>query len=393
MKGSPYLKISKRIVKEVDLCPWCLGRQFTSDPLKFEELGLQLYNDMRKDLPKGCDLCNGFFEKRSLFGEVLRELTKYEFMTFDVSASVNPKKVELEDDLRARYKLASGSVLKKAILSYFRHHLTKFVEKDVKLKKPDVRIHLHIDDEIRFSVSSRPLFLEIRFIKYMREARIRAARCRHCAGSGCSICNWIGKERDSSLESFLLFELPKILEAKRVRITWPVRDFENGLIDGKGRPIYVAIKDAKKLFSAPFLIHDQPSGGVQLTLCRVISKNDIRERFIQLSKIRIEASSKLSEKEIRDLTESFRRKEIRISSMNEGKSRRRMVYSVKISEVGGPIYDVTILHETGINLMTLVEDDDEERRTRMVPSFRDFIHAKLKVCWIDVLDVYEEKDY
>lgn len=391
--SSSYLKISNRIIKELRLCPWCLGRQFTSDPLKFEELGVKLYYGMRKSLPESCDLCGGFFDKKGLFDKVLKELAKYEFRSFDVSASIDPKKVELEDDLRARYQLASGSILKKAILSYFRHQLTKLIEKDVKLKKPDVRVHLYIDDKVRFSVSSRPLFLEIRFVRYMREARIRAAKCRYCVGSGCSMCGWTGKEKDDSLESFLLLKLPKILEAKEVKITWPVRDFENGLINGKGRPIYVTVKDTKKLFSAPLLIPDQVSDGVQLTLCRTISKSDIKERFLQLSEIRVEAMSKLGDEEMRNLIENFRHKEVWILGAKEDKIRKRMIYSIKVREVDRLIYDLIILHETGINLVALVENDDKKWRTKIIPSFEDFIQSsKLKVRWVDVLDVYGEKD-
>lgn len=378
----------KKLINRYGLCAWCIGRQLTKDPDKFYELGKRIFEELGLRVKDTCWLCDGFFHKDFLIKKIWEELSKFEFESIDFGIVVDAKKVEFEDEMRARLKTTGGLVLKKAALAFMRHKFSTMYGTKIEAGEPDAKVLLHMERS-DFTILTKPVILELRFLKYDRGGRIRAGECKACKGRGCNFCKGSGKANDGSLESFLLFDLPKLLGGDSVKIKWSVKDFERSLISGLGRPLYLILKNVKKLKTAPLLIPYRPLDGFQITLSRKVTKKMIKESFIQTTSVKIEVSRTLVGEELEFLNKFFRNRDVLIMDKN-GKTGKKTIYFLNVKPLDDRISHILIKHDTGLNLEKFIcgKGSGSQIEVTLADLIKD---VKIKIKEIDVLNV-EEKD-
>lgn len=385
------ISLIKKIIEEYGLCIWCTGRQIIKDPTKFYEKGAEIYDKLSKKPKLRCNFCDGFFENKEFFKQLNKELSKYEFRTFDVGIMLDSKKIELEDEMRSKYKVIRGLTIKKAILAFSRAMISRYTSKYVDLKNPDLRIYISIrDGKIGYTIKTKTVFLEIRITKQERNVKIRASKCQYCFGKKCSKCNWTGREDDGSLEAFLLFRLPKILGGN-VKIRWTVRDFENSIIEGLGRPIYIALRDIRRMLSAPLLVPRYPVKGFLVTLSRTVGKTEMQNIFIQNTRILLKSDRSI-DKYLKRLQRNFKNYNLKIIDTPH-KVRIRKVFDLKVKRIDENHYVMLIEHETGINLYKFILGPNA-RKSRMstyITNVLDNVHLEIEN--IDVVNVREKDNY
>lgn len=376
----------KKLIEEYGLCTWCIGRQLTKDPCKFYEIGERIFGELGLKTKNVCWLCDGFFHKNILVKKIWKKLSEFEFESIDFGIITDMKKVEFEDELRARFKITGGLVLKKAALAYIRQKFSTLYGVEIEVGEPDLRVLLHIG-RTDFMIITKPVILELMFLKYKKENKIRADECKICKGEGCNSCEWTGKVRDGSLESFLLFNLSKLLGGE-IRIKWSVRDFEGSTIDGLGRPIYLILKNSKKMKSAPLLIPYKPLNGFQIVLSRKVTKDEIKDVFVQTTLVKVRVSRILLENEMKYVSSFFKNKSIFITDRN-GKVRKKNIYFLRVKPLENKIYQILIKHDTGLNLEKFLSGDGTG--SQIEPTLTDLLKdIKVKIEDVDVLNVEEK---
>jgi tRNA U54 and U55 pseudouridine synthase Pus10 len=299
------LQKAQRISSYISICDWCLGRQFSQDISRAKEFGASLVPNR----PKGtCQLCRDAYDRIcEITNGAIEALSTFEFRDFQVGVTIPKDAVDLEDELRAKFKLSTGVGIKKALVSLFRHEIGYRLGKPAPFWSPDVTVKIDVMKSA-YQVESKSLSYLVRYVKLERGIPTRADTCQNCKGSGCNLCNGLRIDISKpSVELFVTREFIRAFEASSVRISWTGTEDDDALVLGNGRPIYVRLMMPKKRYSGLTRLSLLVGGPVQIVLAEQSEFSDqLSLNLRKLIRYRIAVKGKPAGFEAARIESSFR---------------------------------------------------------------------------------------
>ncbi len=323
-----------RILHDVKLCDYCIGRQFsllgTSTTNKKRGYALKLNLTMQahqerllggadpeqatqllRDLatngqfppawdvleklgetislePKAsgefeCFLCGNIFARLpKLAEEVITRLQDYEFDTFLIGTRLSPVLVDREDEFRQRYELVYGEAMKSHINRELGKRVQKIVDRPVDFANPNVVVLLEIGPQhYTISVNSNPLCVYGIYRKLERGLPQTHWPCNKCRGRGCPACNHTGKEFPTSVEELVSPPFVEQASGTESKFHGAGREDADALCLGTGRPFVVEVKNPKKRrFDLEIIqseINQQHQGRVEVQELRFCERSLIKK--------------------------------------------------------------------------------------------------------------------
>lgn len=373
MKGKA-IDMAKSVLKEIKICAWCLGRQYSSSPNEIERVGSQAADRLGLVQPEICGLCGNAFKRRiEIVNRVIVGLGQIEFATFQVGVTLSGDSIEKEDEMRSRLKLNSGISLKKGLTAMFRHELAKRLEKKPALRSPDITIRIGLPGE-SIQVESKPVTAYVEYLKLTRGIPVRAVPCTDCGGLGCSSCEGTGIEKlDGSIEAGLTHAFLDAFEGRRIKISWSGIEEESSLLLGGGRPTYVEVVAPAKRLSGLMRLNMKPTKNMQLTRVELAPLD--RERIEALVKeviVKADFESELAASDVQLLEQAYKNRDLVV--VGDDRRRRKRVYALEVFPSGTRARMRFVL-DNGVNLRQILAPKADSGGGQEVaqPSFADLL--------------------
>ena len=246
-----YSKIihkSKIILKEYDLCDYCLGRFFikNTNTSSSKRLGNKIRNSINSRTQIKCSLCKNLFPSLDFYTKTMQDISSdYEFSTFSVGAILKQSIIERDDKMRSKFNLRGVDSIKTEITKELRNKFTRKTKAKIDHITPDLTFIINFRTE-QCHVKTKPLFLYGRYIKNKRGLPQKQKPCQDCKGKGCIFCNNHGIVSFNSIEGKISQFLYKKFETNQVNFTWIGGEDKTGLVRGNGRPFFAKLISPKK---------------------------------------------------------------------------------------------------------------------------------------------------
>ncbi len=229
------------ILKEYDLCDYCLGRLFSKQMrLASDRL---LGRRLKQDSSHGCHICRGLFEHvGNLLGMMTDISSRYSFSTFCVGAILRPSMMDRDDHIRSKYKLKGADGIKTGITRNLSKAFSKRVQKRSDCLNPDVTITLNLKDQ-SCSIRSKSVTMYGRYIKNARGIPQKQKPCENCSGHGCLACGLHGISGFDSVEGMISQGVFAGIGGTTAKFTWIGGEDKSSLVLGGGRPFFIRVKN------------------------------------------------------------------------------------------------------------------------------------------------------
>ncbi|HXG13808.1 MAG TPA: tRNA pseudouridine(54/55) synthase Pus10 [Candidatus Nitrosotenuis sp.] len=347
---------SKKILKEYDLCDYCLGRLYA------KKLGLasnkQLGRKIRKNIRKKnikCYICKNIFESLTHYLAKMLEISNdYEFRTFLVGATLKASVLDRDDQIRSQFKLKGIDSIKTNIT---RELVKQFVKKTCKKydpAEPDLTFTVDFKTE-SCGVQSKPLYVSGRYIKQTRGIPQKQKPCENCYGKGCLSCNRHGMSDFNSVEGMICKYLFERFDAQQAKITWIGGEDTSSLVLGQGRPFFAKIINPKK--RSPKLPKKIKSDKIiikSLKLIRKIPAGPVQ--FVSKAKILVKTENPISPNDLLRL-DQLKKTTLAIYE-NSGKRTEKLIYDVSSKKESDNSFYLYLKVDGGVPLKRLVSGEN-----------------------------------
>ncbi|KZX15982.1 tRNA pseudouridine(54/55) synthase Pus10 [Methanobrevibacter curvatus] len=282
------------LLKETNgiICKNCFKRKLNLEDLEklnfegLKELNLEKleknYNEVTNnknfkftDDFNGCSICKGILsnldEKKII--EKIEEKISYldlEFDTFLLGSKIPKKIIENEDKISKELGIESETI-KKEINKRIGEKLEAKLNKPVDFENPNVIIMIDFNkvfkflekhkkennfheeikkifEEIKIRIQINPIFIEGRYLKFIRTIPQTKWPCRKCKGKGCEECNFTGKQYLESVEELISKIAIKEFKGYKAKFHGAGREDIDVKMLGNGRPFVLEILEPKKRF-------------------------------------------------------------------------------------------------------------------------------------------------
>lgn len=406
---SKILDLAREILKERELCDYCLGRQFArrSHGLSNRDRGrairimLSLEEDRPYEEPSYCQLCLGHLLK--IEGWAARALTRLEGLEFKsfVVGSHLPEFLEAQEvELREKYGLEERELLKHDLNREVGKRLEAALQAQgavVDLHNPDVAILLDLVwDRVELKIA--PLFIYGRYRKLVRGLPQTHWPCRVCHGRGCARCNFTGKQYPESVEELIA---PPLLAAARgtgSAFHGSGREDIDARMLGAGRPFIVEVREPRvrrlDLQALTSQINEQALGKVEVQGLTFVERGAIEqlkaERAEKLYRAKVEFDRPVTAEELQRALVALvgpiaQRTPRRVAHRRADLLRSRRVWQAKGEQLSEREALVEVRCDGGLYVKELLSGD--EGRTQ--PSLAGLLGLSVKVRELDVLEVFE----
>ena len=229
------------ILKEYDLCDYCLGRLFSRQMRLASDrfLGRRL----KQDSTHVCHICRGLFDHAGKLLDMMAAASScYSFSTFCLGAILRPSMMDRDDHIRSKYKLKGADGIKTGITRNLSKAFSKLVQKGSDCLNPDVTITLNLKDQ-SCSIRSKPVTLYGRYVKNTRGLPQKQKPCENCSGRGCQTCNLHGISGFDSVEGIISKGVFAGIGGTTAKFTWIGGEDKFSLVLGGGRPFFIRVKN------------------------------------------------------------------------------------------------------------------------------------------------------
>ncbi|MEM3685008.1 MAG: hypothetical protein QXT39_05030 [Conexivisphaerales archaeon] len=358
------LEKTRLVAGSLPICDWCLGRQFTKNIMKAEQIGVLTRG---KPYNGPCTFCNNaYIRRKEIAKEAAEALEKYEFSTFSIGIIIGYDKINAEDEIRSKLKLHSGIAIKRALVSLFRKELHVLLKKEVVVWNGEALLIIDLVHQT-FHIETRSVGLLVRYVKLQRGIRTRGIKCLLCKGSGCDQCDFTGMSKEvPSVEFEVVRHFKSVYGASKVKITWSGTEDDNSLVLGKGRPIFVHIINPMLRKSGFDRVCLSINKKIQFTEVRVMdSKPPVFDQLKKIVLYRLKLRDNLTDEQIRSLEDYFSDRE---ATAHAGKKRR--VYNLGIKQNLNESVTMTAEMDNGLSpwlILGLKEESDIRTVAEIIP--------------------------
>ncbi|MEW6587613.1 MAG: tRNA pseudouridine(54/55) synthase Pus10 [Thermoproteota archaeon] len=370
---------SKKILKEYDLCDYCLGRLYAKKLglASNKQLGRKIRENIRKKNIK-CYICKNIFESLTHYLAKMLEISNdYEFRTFLVGAILKASVLDRDDQIRSQFKLRGIDSIKTNITRELVKQFVKKTRKKYDSAEPDLTFTVDFKTE-SCGVQSKPLYVSGRYIKQTRGIPQKQKPCENCYGKGCLSCNRHGMSDFNSVEGMICKYLFERFGAQQAKITWIGGEDTSSLVLGQGRPFFAKIINPKK--RSPKLPKKIKSDKIiikSLKLIRKIPADPVQ--FVSKAKILVNTENPISPNDLLRL-DQLKKTTLAIYE-NSGKRTEKLIYDVSYKKESDNSFYLYLRVDGGVPLKRLVSGEN------VFPNISEIISNNSKCETFDFEDI------
>ena len=360
------LSQSKSILKEYDLCDFCLGRFFInlSSFSSARRLGLKIRNSINSKNISECYICRNLFSSLDFYVKMMYDVASgIEFSTFVVGATLKQSVIERDDKTRSEFHLRGVDSIKTEITRELAKRFLRKTKTKIDHLLPDATFTINFRTE-RCDAKTRHLFLYGRYIKKKRGISQKQESCKDCKGKGCIFCNYHGIVLFDGIEGKISQFLYEKFETVRVKFTWIGGEDKTSLVLGNGRPFFAKllspkkrnVKLSKKSNLDEIIIHD-------LRVIAHIPNGFVP--FYSIIKILVSTKNNISSKKLKKLKQLVTTP-ITVSDTNSKKS-KKIIHKIKYKKNSLRSFTAEIEADGGLPIKRFVEGNG------VIPNFSDIL--------------------
>jgi|YelNatPaOPRAMG01_1025707.scaffolds.fasta_scaffold02002_18 tRNA pseudouridine synthase 10 len=386
-------EIKARRNPNIQLCMWCLGRQYTPNVHQAEVVGRRVFKKAGLEPTEKCSLCDGVYEARDrIVQEIIEKTRGFEFCSFQLGVSVPSDKVEAEDELRSKLETGSGVGLKRGLSVLLRDELALKIGKRPSARRPELIITIKLP-EAKIKVESKPMTVYVRYLKLTRGMPVKAPYCSSCHGVGCEKCKDMGIDLTSrTVEATLSKVLLNAFDGSKVKLSWSGVDEDDSIVVGSGRPMLAQIVSPKRRVSGFTRINMNASDDVQMTVVEAAEPERSRiEDLIKHVRAKAVFEKDLTVNEVNVLVKTFKGKAVSVS-IGGNKRKERIVHELEINAMEGEA-ELFLRLDNAISVRHLISPYSlgKTEMGRVEPNFADVLpNNRVKWMLYDVVR-FEEK--
>lgn len=370
---------SKKILREYDLCDYCLGRIYAKKLglTSNKQLGRRIRKNIRKKNTK-CYVCKNLFESLTQYLAKMLEISSdYEFNTFLVGAILKPSVLDRDDQIRSQFKLRGSDSVKTNITRELAKQFAKKRCKKYDPVEPDLTFTVDFKTE-SCSVQSKPLYVSGRYIKQTRGIPQKQKQCVNCCGKGCLSCNHHGMSDFNSVEGMICKYLFERFGAQQAKITWIGGEDANSLVLGQGRPFFAKIINPKK--RTPQIPKKIKADKIIIKSLKRISKIPAGPvQFVSRTKILVNTENPVSQNDLLRL-DQLKKTTLAIYE-NSGKRAEKLIYDISYKKESDNSFYLYLKVDGGVPLKRLVSGEN------VFPNISDIISNNSKCETFDFEDI------
>ncbi|HXG73607.1 MAG TPA: tRNA pseudouridine(54/55) synthase Pus10 [Candidatus Nitrosotenuis sp.] len=370
---------SKKILKEYDLCDYCLGRLYTKKLglTSNKHLGQKIRKKVRKRNTR-CYICKNIFEDLTQYlAKMLEASDGYEFRTFLVGAILRPSVLDRDDQIRSQFKLKGIDSIKTNITRELAKRFAKKRHKKYDSVEPDLTFTVDFKTE-SCSVQSKPLYVFGRYSKQTRGIPQKQKPCENCAGKGCLSCNRHGISDFDSVEGMICKYLFERFGAQQAKLTWIGGEDSSSLVLGHGRPFFAKIINPKK--RSPSIPKKIKSDKIIIKSLKTISKIPTSPvQFVSSVKILVSTENPVSSSDLLRL-DQLKKTTLAIYE-NSGKRAEKLIYNVSFKKESDNSFHLYLRVDGGVPLKRLVSGEN------VFPNISDILSNRCKCEIFDFEDI------
>jgi tRNA pseudouridine synthase 10 len=354
---------------------------------------------------QSCYLCRGIFSNTKKYVEEAKvNLKGIEYKNFLVGTSLEAQIINREDDFKSKFQILEAESFKSHFNRVIGKFLTDILEKPPEFKNPDILVIFFLDFE-SFSVELNPrsLFIFGTYNKFIRTIPQTHWSCRNCKGKGCKLCNFTGKQYQTSVEEMVSPEFIKESLVNDSKFHGAGREDIDVKMLGRGRPFILELKNPKirtlDLARIEKKVNKTNKKKVSIHNLRYSDKKEVvrlkdeAQETKKIYKASVVASIKITretfDEKITELKKIFENQEIhqrtpnRVSHRRADKIRGKKVYKIEGKFNKPQLFEFIIETQGGTYIKELINGDEG----RTSPSFSEVFEIPLVCKELDVIDI------
>ncbi len=350
---------SIEILREYNLCDYCLGRMFASrlHLISHKNLGAKIRKIMNQSTPKSCFICKTLMEQMDFFLKKIFAISKdYEFSTFLVGSILQPSILDRDDLIRSKLKLRGIASIKSDITREIGKRFGRRTGTKVDYNNPDLVFTIDFKKE-NIEIKPKALVLQGRYTKTIRGIPQKQKCCDLCTGKGCYSCDFHGISEFNSVEGKMAQFLFEKFGAQQAKITWIGSEDESSLVLGRGRPFFIKLTNPHKRNIS--LSKKISLGGVSILDLRIIPK--IPTEIIKFRTevlLDVETEREVGPEALKVLG-CLKDAHVSVNENLEWKSQKK-IYDVKIKKIDTKAFTILLKLDGGIPLKRFVSGSNIE---------------------------------
>ena len=367
-----------------------------------EGLDFSLSNSTTK-----CYLCNNIFLDLQLYVDKAIEKTKeYEFNTFLCGTALDSKIVNREDNFKAEFTLLESESFKNHFNREIGKLLSMALNKAPEFENPDLVIIFSLGfEQVSIELIVRSLFIFGRYNKIIRGIPQTRWPCKKCQGKGCELCDFTGKQYETSIEQLINPLFIKESNAADSKFHGAGREDIDVRMLGNGRPFILELKKPKiRNLDLNYLekeVNKIQSGKLKISNLKYSDKKEVisikakSENTKKVYSALVYAEEPLDninfEQKLNLLKNIIENKKIyqqtpnRVSHRRADIIREKYIYKINGEFVNSNLFKFTIETQGGTYIKELINGDNG----RTKPSFSEIFNNNLICKELDVIDIKE----
>ncbi|XEO78154.1 tRNA pseudouridine synthase Pus10 [Candidatus Lokiarchaeum ossiferum] len=365
-----------------------------------------------------CDLCTDLLTDttlQTLVQKIQILIRKYDYNNFLVGTYVNPAQGDKEDEFRSKFGVTNGESFKANLNRLLGVRLQKTLQKPTKFEKPDLTIMVNLRESNipKIEITSSPLYLRARYLKFVRDLPQTHWHCHFCRGRGthkftgeiCPECHGSGDMFPSSVEDLIAETLLPATGGEKAILHGAGREDLDARCLGAGREFIMEIKEPRSrhlnYLELTQTINKQHGKSIHVTNFTVASKKDVikfkknsefnKKKYhalvelaqpISLEEANVKfamVSEQLCEKKIKQRTP------LRVVHRRPDKTRTKIIYSIECKYVDPLHIYLKVLAQGGTYIKELISGDN----FRTSPSIATIFNIPMVCAELDVVQIEE----
>ncbi len=363
------------------------------------------YDYSKTRLDQKCFLCQDIFLYIQEYILKAKELSNsIEFDNLLIGTRLDSQIINQEDYFKGEFNLLEAESFKSHFNRYLGKKLSKTLNKPPEFNNPDVVFIFNLNiNTFDIEILFRPVFLAGRYNKLIRGIPQTHWNCRKCLGKGCELCNFSGKQYETSVEELISPEFVKATKASSSKFHGAGREDIDVRMLGTGRPFILELKDPKirtlDLEKILEKVNQINKGKVNISDLKYSTKKEVIKIKIDAENTRkVYKAIVQSEKEIwiedfEDIVNKLKIKlesqkiqqktPIRVSHRRADLMREKYIYKIDGAYIKPNLYEFTIETQGGTYIKELIHGDEN----RTSPSFAEVFNVPLICKELDVIEI------
>ncbi|MFX1568762.1 MAG: tRNA pseudouridine(54/55) synthase Pus10 [Promethearchaeota archaeon] len=362
-------------------------------------------NYVKKESNQVCYLCNNiFFDIHKYIEESRRIIAEIEYDSFLVGSTPSAQIINREDRFKTEFNLLEAESFKSHFNRVIGKKLTTILNKVPKFNQPDVLLIISFNFEtFSIELTLKSLFIFGKYNKFIRGIPQTHWFCKKCMGEGCELCNYTGKQYQTTVEELISPEFLIASKANNSKFHGAGREDIDVRMLGSGRPFILELRNPKirnlNLNKIERQVNKKNRKSIKISDLKYSNKKEVirlksgAKDTKKVYKAIVEAETKIDKDnfnllilELKKTLENqkiYQRTPYRVSHRRADKVREKIIFQINCKYIKPNIFEFTIETQGGTYIKELISGDEG----RTSPSFSEIFKNKLVCKELDVIEI------